>query len=137
MAKQVFRRRDRAGRFRGDHVTRADETADGEPLLVPVIRSGRLAQALPALDAIRARCREQLSALPERLLALDAQPDYPITYSDAAGSRRASIDRAIHRLTKLNFTLAARIATIRPRPRSRASAVATPRFGKHLQSGHG
>jgi nicotinate phosphoribosyltransferase len=90
MAKQVFRRRDRSGKFQGDHVTRADETADGEPLLIPVIRSGRLVQALPALDTIRSRCRDQLSALPEQLLALDAKADYPITYSDAleADARR-------------------------------------------------
>jgi nicotinate phosphoribosyltransferase len=90
MIKQVFRRRDRAGQFQGDYVTRADETADGEPLLIPIIRSGRLAQDLPALDAIRARCQAQVSALPKRLLALDALADYPISYGQAleADARR-------------------------------------------------
>jgi len=82
MAKQVFRKRDGSGRFLGDRVTRADETAEGEPLLVPILRSGRLVNALPSLESIRGRCREQIAALPERLLGLDAQPDYPITYSD-------------------------------------------------------
>ncbi|MFI5460769.1 MAG: nicotinate phosphoribosyltransferase [Isosphaerales bacterium] len=82
MAKQVFRRRDPAGRFRGDQVARADETAEGEPLLVPVLRSGRLVTGLPSLECIRRRCREQLAALPERLQRLNAQPDYPITYSE-------------------------------------------------------
>ncbi len=82
MAKQVFRRLDRQGRFRGDHVTRADETAEGEPLLVPILRAGRLVSALPSLESIRRRCREQIAALPERLLGLDALPDYSITYSD-------------------------------------------------------
>ncbi|MHB1556925.1 MAG: nicotinate phosphoribosyltransferase [Isosphaeraceae bacterium] len=82
MAKQVYRRRDVDGRFAGDHVTRADEAADGEPLLVPIVRGGRLVGPLPTLDAIRARCREQLAALPDRLRPLDARPDYPITYSD-------------------------------------------------------
>ena len=43
MAKQVFRRRGADGRFCGDHVTRSDEAADGEPLLSPVVRAGRLA----------------------------------------------------------------------------------------------
>ena len=83
MAKQVFRRRDRSGRFCGDHVTRADESAEGEPLLVPILQSGRLVGALPSLESIRDHCRQQLAALPERLLALDAKPDYPITYSEA------------------------------------------------------
>jgi nicotinate phosphoribosyltransferase len=82
MAKQVFRLRDAAGRFRGDLVARADEVVDGEPLLVPVVRAGRLVGELPGLASIRARCREQLAALPERLLDLDARPDYPISYSE-------------------------------------------------------
>jgi len=81
MAKQVFRRRDAEGRFSGDQVARADETIEGEPLLEPVLRSGRLVAGLPSLECIRRRCREQLAALPERLQRLDAQPDYPITYS--------------------------------------------------------
>jgi nicotinate phosphoribosyltransferase len=90
MAKQVFRRRDPAGRFAGDHVTRADETAEGEPLLVPMVRQGRLVAPLPRLDRIRQHCREQLASLPERLLPLDAPSDYPISYSEAleADARR-------------------------------------------------
>jgi nicotinate phosphoribosyltransferase len=82
MAKQVFRRRDAEGKFASDVVTRADETADGEPLLVPFVTGGRLVAALPSLESIRSRCREQLAALPTRLLNLHAVPDYPITYSD-------------------------------------------------------
>ncbi len=90
MAKQVFRRRDRSDRFCGDHVTRADESAEGEPLLVPILRAGRQVSDLPTLENIENHCRNQLAALPARLLALDAKPDYPITYSDAleADARR-------------------------------------------------
>jgi nicotinate phosphoribosyltransferase len=83
MAKQVFRRRDPAGQFAGDHVTGADEAAEGEPLLVPLVRQGRLVAPLPGLDRIRQHCREQLASLPERLLSLDAPSDYPISYSEA------------------------------------------------------
>jgi nicotinate phosphoribosyltransferase len=64
-------------------VTRATETGEGEPLLVEVVRSGRLVRELPHLAAIVDRCRDQLVALPGRLRPLDAPPDYPITYSDA------------------------------------------------------
>jgi nicotinate phosphoribosyltransferase len=83
MAKQVYRRRDQYLRFCGDHVTQADEIAEGEALLIPILRAGRLVTDLPTLDSIRSRCRDQLAALPERLLRLDAQPDYPITYSES------------------------------------------------------
>jgi nicotinate phosphoribosyltransferase len=87
MAKQVFRRRDQNSRFCGDHVTESLESAAGEPLLIPILRSGRLVNGLPTLEDIRVRCRDQLAALPERLHRLDAQPDYPITYSEALEAR--------------------------------------------------
>lgn len=82
MAKQTFRARDREGRFDGDLVCRADEIAEGEPLLIPYIKNGSLAAELPTLEQIRLRCREQLASLPGRLNALDSIPDYPIRYSD-------------------------------------------------------
>lgn len=81
MAKQVFRRRDADGRFAGDHVTGVNESAEGEPLLVPFVRGGKLVKSLPSLAEIRSRCRDQLASLPARLLPLDARPDYPVTYS--------------------------------------------------------
>ena len=64
MAKQVFRSRDAAGRFAGDLVTRADEAAEGEPLLVPVVREGKLVAPLPRLDAIQDHCRASSSPCP-------------------------------------------------------------------------
>lgn len=82
MAKQTFRTRDPEGRFLGDLVCRADEIADGEPLLIPYIVAGSLMTELPSLAQIRLRCRDQLAALPGRLNVLDAIPDYPIGYSD-------------------------------------------------------
>ncbi|ODT98064.1 MAG: nicotinate phosphoribosyltransferase [Planctomycetes bacterium SCN 63-9] len=82
MANQAFRRRDADGKFLGDLVARADETADGEPLLRRYLKDGKLESDLPSLNQIRSRCREQLASLPDRLQALDAVPDYPIRYSD-------------------------------------------------------
>lgn len=84
LGKQVWRRVDDQGRFDHDHVTVRDETAPGEPLLVPVIQHGRLVGPLPDLDAIRSHCRDQRDRLPDRLRRLTgADQDYPITYSDA------------------------------------------------------
>ena len=82
MAKQVDRRRDGQGIFCGDVVIRADEPAEGESLLLPIVRAGSLVDELPSLAKIRTRCAEQLAALPKRLKDLDALPDYPISYSD-------------------------------------------------------
>jgi nicotinate phosphoribosyltransferase len=82
MAKQVYRQRDRHGFICGDLVTRADEVAPGDPLLVPIVRAGKLTGELPTLEAIRAHCTAQVAMLPEHLKRLDAEGDYPVTYSD-------------------------------------------------------
>jgi nicotinate phosphoribosyltransferase len=83
MAKQVHRLRDAQGRFAYDRVTKADETSEGEPLLVPVIRGGRLVAPLPKLDAIREHCRAQCAALPDALRGPEAESLYPMAYSFA------------------------------------------------------
>jgi nicotinate phosphoribosyltransferase len=80
-AKQIYRTTDACGRFAADYVTRWDERAEGEPLLVPVVRGGELASRLPALHEIRARCAQQVAALPEELMDLDRVGSYPVSYS--------------------------------------------------------
>jgi nicotinate phosphoribosyltransferase len=81
--KQIFRRRDDAGRAVGDVIGRAEESLPGRPLLRKVMESGR---RLPAgredLDVIRSRSAEERDRLPARLLALeDAEPPYEVTVS--------------------------------------------------------
>jgi nicotinate phosphoribosyltransferase len=82
MAKQVFRRLNPDGTFEGDLVTRADESAEGEPLLVQFLEAGRLVRELPSLHSIRDHCADQRSRLPAAWKSLDQAPDYPIRYSD-------------------------------------------------------
>ncbi|HMB03216.1 MAG TPA: nicotinate phosphoribosyltransferase, partial [Isosphaeraceae bacterium] len=77
------RLRDVQGRFACDRVTIADETSEGEPLLVPVIRGGRLVAPLPKLDAIREHCRAQGADLPDALRGPEAVSRYPTAYSFA------------------------------------------------------
>ena len=90
-----IRRRDAAGRFCGDHVTRADETAEGEPLLVPILRAGRLVGGpCRRLGAIRgALPRPARRAARRDCWRWTRRPDYPITYSDAleADARRLMV----------------------------------------------
>ena len=83
LAKQIHRQWDASGtRFVRDLVTQADEIAEGEPLLIPVVAGGKLASPLPELTSIRERCSRQLAALPDSLRRLDARPDFPLVYSD-------------------------------------------------------
>jgi nicotinate phosphoribosyltransferase len=94
LAKQVYRRRDADGRFVADLITRADESAEGDALLVPVIRGGKLAAALPDLDEIRRRCAGQLAALPDGLKTLDAEPSYRVDFSPALEAERTRLTAA-------------------------------------------
>src|SRR5262249_37067292 len=82
LGKQGFRLPDGLGRFAGDHLAAAHETCDGEALPAPVILAGALAAPLPTLDAIRAHCRRQLTALPDALRGVNPSPSYPLSYSD-------------------------------------------------------
>jgi nicotinate phosphoribosyltransferase len=82
MAKQVYRISDDEGDFAYDRVTKADELAGGEPLLVPILLGGRLARPLPGLELIRGYCRSQCEALPDSLRGVDAEPSYPLQYSE-------------------------------------------------------
>jgi nicotinate phosphoribosyltransferase len=81
-AKQVFRSSTEDGTFCGDLVARATEPAEGEPLLVPVLRGGQLIQPLPQLEDCRRRCAEQRSRLPPALRELDRAEPYSVRVSE-------------------------------------------------------
>jgi nicotinate phosphoribosyltransferase len=84
--KQVFRTRDGEGRIRGDVVGLEDETHEGERLLVPVVRAGERLSPEEPLERIRARVRDELSALPDALRGVDVDPSvrpYPVRFTPA------------------------------------------------------
>ncbi|MCC6552517.1 MAG: nicotinate phosphoribosyltransferase [Polyangiaceae bacterium] len=77
-AHQVHRFRDASGAIARDVIALVDEPIpDGaEPLLVPAMRAGARVSPPEGLDAVRARARRELLALPEPLRGLDdAQED--------------------------------------------------------------
>jgi nicotinate phosphoribosyltransferase len=97
--KQVYRRRDAAGRAVGDVLTLADDPHEGEALLVPVMRAGRRLAPSPPLAEVRAHAAAQVAALPEPLRRLEPGEPYPVEVAprlralaealDAAGGRVA------------------------------------------------
>jgi nicotinate phosphoribosyltransferase len=115
--KQVFRCRGEDGRFAGDVLAAWDEPRPGapggvapcppgvapgvsrttwEPLLEVVMRGGRPAPA-PTLDALRARHRAEIEALPEGLLDLDLPSPYPVTVSPTLKARQRAAALAARR----------------------------------------
>jgi nicotinate phosphoribosyltransferase len=82
--KQVFRVEE-GGRAVRDVIAREGEAQPGRPLLVPVMRGGARLGGVPAgLEDARARAREEIARLPERVQELaPADPPYPVAVSDA------------------------------------------------------
>jgi nicotinate phosphoribosyltransferase len=81
--KQVFRRRDGQGWFAGDVIGLAEEEGapGSEPLLAPVMASGRLTRPHPPLLEVRRHCAAQVAALPDEFRRLRDPGRYPVRVS--------------------------------------------------------
>jgi hypothetical protein len=87
-AKQVFRRSERT--MGGDVIAAAEEELEGEQLIVPFMRGGKIARE-DTLEEIRGRAAAQLSSLPVGLRAPSPDPEpppYPVVYSDRLNAER-------------------------------------------------
>jgi nicotinate phosphoribosyltransferase len=90
--KQVWRSLDAAGRFAGDVLGLESEPAQGEALLVPVMRGGRRVGPAEGLSAVRERTVGQLARLPERLRGLGQAAPVEVTVSAALRSLASAVD---------------------------------------------
>ena len=105
--KQVWRGVGADGQMIGDVLALRDEAGavmaaqlgvgldQVQPRLVPVMRAGRRLDPLPGLDAIRARCRAELAALPEAHQALRQPAAYPVRVSVELESRQTAATAAV------------------------------------------
>ena len=115
--KQVWRLMNDAGKYIQDIVTLNDEAPPDDrggralPLLVPVMKAGRVMdddvapasgnddQTASAIRQLRfarlqtaaARAAAELQRLPDSLLALDAESNYPVTFSNRLQEEQAKI----------------------------------------------
>ncbi len=87
--KQVFRVADARGRCHHDVIGLADEAQEGEPLLAPVLRGGRLLRPLPSLAGSRERAAASLASFPQRSRRLRAPVPYPVLWSQRLQELRA------------------------------------------------
>jgi nicotinate phosphoribosyltransferase len=92
--KQVRRHYDGEGRLDHDVLGLEDEALGGEPLLLPVMRGGRLLAEPPALDATRERVRAGLATLPARLAALDTRAEFRVEISSGLTRLAERVDEA-------------------------------------------
>ena len=90
--KQVHRRHDPDGRWSGDVVSLESHPVPGAPLLVPVLRAGRLVSPLPELPAIRRRVRDEVARLPETMRTLDGGAPARVEIGPALRALAAEVD---------------------------------------------
>jgi len=92
--KQVWRHRDRDGRFAGDFVALENEMPGGEALLQPVMRAGRRIAPPPSIDRLRQHCRAQVDALPAALRSVHGPwPAYAVGISAKVRELAEAVDR--------------------------------------------
>lgn len=95
--KQVWRRFGPDTRMAGDVLSLEGDEQSGEPLLVPVMRDGRMLEPLPTLADARERCAENLARLPEPLRALEVGSGYPVEIAPALTHLAEEVDRRLDR----------------------------------------
>lgn len=93
--KQVFRRFDAQGLCCGDTLTVEGDSADGTPLIMPVMRQGKRLQPSPTLEEVRARTRAQLATLPATLRGVLAGTAYPVQVAPALEALAREADRLV------------------------------------------
>ena len=94
--KQVFRIEE-GGRAVRDVMARREESLEGRPLLRRVMENGRiLDESFLDLDRARARAREEIGKLPDRIQAIEpADPPYPVEISEALRAYGAEVGASV------------------------------------------
>jgi len=89
--KQVYRTIEN-GRMASDVIALEEDRQDGEPLIYPMMQSGKTLAPSPPLSAIREHTAKELAALPERLHSLEPGSPYPVEISVALKQLAHSTD---------------------------------------------
>ncbi len=90
--KQVYRRYDQRGCIEHDVVTTADHAQEGNPLIRPVMESGKRRETSPSLDQIRERATAELATLPDELCQCRPGATIPVRISAALRNLTSEVD---------------------------------------------
>jgi nicotinate phosphoribosyltransferase len=89
--KQIFRQRDRTGRYVKDIIGLEDEEIGGERLLLKVMEKGRAVYNLPSLKDAKNTTIRNLSELPEKYKKLRNARLYPVKLSQRLSKIKAQL----------------------------------------------
>lgn len=80
--KQVYRVSDEKGNYVKDIIALEEEEIEGEPLLVPVVKDGKIVYKQPKLPEIQKRAREQLARIPSSYKKIREPDSYKVELSN-------------------------------------------------------
>lgn len=95
--KQVFRIKDRKGKYLKDILGLEKENINGTPLLIKVVNRGRILYKAPSLDKIRAYAKKTLRLMPQRLKELHTEFRYPVIVSPSLKKLRTGLTRQLEK----------------------------------------
>jgi nicotinate phosphoribosyltransferase len=79
--KQVFRMKDKSGKYVKDTLALEDEKVKGEPLLIKVVSKGKIIYQAPPLIELRKRATLNLLGLPAKFKQVYSKGNYPVVIS--------------------------------------------------------
>jgi nicotinate phosphoribosyltransferase len=89
--KQIFRQRDKNGRYAKDIIGLENEEIKGEHLLVRIMEDGQITYEMPTLKEMRRVTLKNLSELPEKYKRLRGSSAYPVELSRRLSKIRSQV----------------------------------------------
>ncbi len=93
--KQVYRNSDKYGNFMHDIIGFEGEEIEGKPLLMPVIKYGKICYNLPTIYEIQRTALDNLAHLPEPFKRLKNAQTYPVIKSEGLETKRKEAEKML------------------------------------------
>ena len=96
--KQVYRATDKNGNFTGDVIGLEGETIHGIPLLIPVMKEGKICYDLPTIHEIQGAATDNLARLAEPFKRLKDAKTYPVIKSKGLEAKRQEVEKLLRNI---------------------------------------
>ena len=96
--KQVYRATDKNGNFTGDVIGLEGETIHGIPLLIPVMKEGKICYDLPTIHEIQGAATDNLARLAEPFKRLKDAKTYPVIKSKGLEVKRQAVEKLLRNI---------------------------------------
>ncbi|MFN3531078.1 MAG: nicotinate phosphoribosyltransferase [Candidatus Brocadia sp.] len=93
--KQVYRTLDKTGNFVNDVIGLEGENLQGIPLLIPIIKGGKICYNIPTIHEIQLTSLNNLAHLPEPFKRLTDAETYPVTKSKGLEAKRHEAEKIL------------------------------------------